>query len=165
MTARSIFSRNSIKRRVSSITASVWILDYLGLRRHVLQRSTARLCSDLSVVHAAAWLVKYCEQEEPERLVFVPNFIMAFPGVSNELPKGVSEMEQRDWELLDKQLRGHQTLRDDGLIASTVAAVFFAGLILGGPLVPHESELMRSASYDARPVISFANGASSTTWR
>jgi hypothetical protein len=74
--------------------------------------------------------------------------------------KGVSEMEQRDWELLDKQLRGHQVPRDDGLIASTLAAVFFVGLILGGLLVAHESEPMRLASNNARTLISLANGAS-----
>ena len=43
-------------------------------------------------------------------------------------------MEKRDWELLDKQLRGHQTPRSDDSIISTVVAVFFAGLILGGLL-------------------------------
>jgi hypothetical protein len=74
-------------------------------------------------------------------------------------------MEQRDWEFLHKQLRGHQVPRNDGLMVSTVVAVFFAGLILGGLLVPHESELMRIASNDARTVISLANGASPTTWR
>ena len=38
-------------------------------------------------------------------------------------------MEQRDWELLDKQLHGHQTQRNDGLVISTVVAVFFAARI------------------------------------
>jgi hypothetical protein len=74
-------------------------------------------------------------------------------------------MEQRDWELLDKQLQGHQTQRNDGLIVSTVVAVFIAGLVVGGLLVPHESELMRIASNDVRTVISLANGATPTTWR
>jgi hypothetical protein len=48
--------------------------------------------------------VKYCEQEELERLASGPSFI-TFSGVSHEPPKRVSEMEQRDLELLDKQLR------------------------------------------------------------
>jgi hypothetical protein len=74
-------------------------------------------------------------------------------------------MERRDWELLDKQLHGHQTQRNDGLIVPTVVAVFIAGSILGGLLVLHESELMRIASNDARTVISLANGAAPPTWR
>jgi hypothetical protein len=73
-------------------------------------------------------------------------------------------MEQRDWELLDKQLHGNQVPRNDGLIVPAVVAVFFAGLILGGLLVPHDSKLMRTASNDARTVISLANGASPTKW-
>ena len=74
-------------------------------------------------------------------------------------------MEQRDWELLNKQLHGHQTKLNDGLVVSTVVAVFIAGLILGGLMVPHESKLMRIASNDARTVISLANSAAPTTWR
>jgi hypothetical protein len=80
----------------------------------------------------------------------------------NGLFEGDSEMEQRDWELLDKQLRGQHPPQNDGLIVLTVAAVFFAGMILGSLLVPHESELMRIALNDARTVISLANGASPT---
>jgi hypothetical protein len=59
-------------------------------------------------------------------------------------------MERRDWKFLDKQLHGHQTQRNEGLIVSTVVAVFSAGFILGGVLVPQERELMRIASNDAR---------------
>ena len=58
-------------------------------------------------------------------------------------------MEQRDWELLDKQVWGLRPPRNDDVIVLTVVAVFFAGMILGGPLVPHESELVRIASNDA----------------
>ena len=47
----------------------------------------------------------------------------------------------------------------------TVVAMFFAGMILGGLLVPHESELMRIASNDARIAISLPNGAAPTAWR
>jgi hypothetical protein len=65
-------------------------------------------------------------------------------------------MEQRNWELLDKQLHGHQTQLNDGSIVSTVVAAFIAGLILGGLLAPHESELMSIASNDARTLISLA---------
>jgi hypothetical protein len=73
-------------------------------------------------------------------------------------------MEQRDWELLNKQLHRHRTKANDGLIVSTVVAVFIAGLILGGVTVPHESKLMRIASNDARTVISLANSTAPTTW-
>jgi hypothetical protein len=45
----------------------------------------------------------------------------------------------------------------------SVVAVFFAGMILGGILVPHESELMRIASNDAPAAISLLNGAPPTT--
>ena len=76
-------------------------------------------------------------------------------------------MEQRDWELLNKQLHGHQTKLNDGLVVSTVVAVFITGLILGGLMVPHESKLKltRIASNDAGTVISLANSAAPTTWR
>ena len=39
------------------------------------------------------------------------------------------------------------------------------GMILGGLLVPHESELMRIASNDARTAILLPNGAAPTAWR
>ena len=74
-------------------------------------------------------------------------------------------MEQHDWELLDKQVRGHRPPRNDGLIVLTVVAVFFGGMLLGGLLVPRERELMRIASNDVRTAISLPNGAPPTTWR
>ena len=74
-------------------------------------------------------------------------------------------MEQRDWELLDKQVRELRPQRNDGVIVLSVVAVFFAGMILGGLLVPHESELMRIASNDARTAFLLSNGAPPTTWR
>jgi hypothetical protein len=74
-------------------------------------------------------------------------------------------MEQRDWELLNKQLHGYQTKPNDGLVVSAVVAVFIAGLILGGLMVPHESKLTRIASNESRTVISLANSATPTTWR
>jgi hypothetical protein len=72
-------------------------------------------------------------------------------------------MEQRDWELLDKQVRELRPQRNDGVIVLSVVAVFFAGMILGGLLVPHESELMRIASNDAPAAISLPNGVPPTT--
>ena len=70
-------------------------------------------------------------------------------------------MEQRDWELLDKQVQELRPPRNDGVIVLSVVAVFFAGMILGGLLVPHESELMRIA--DAPAAISLLNGVPPTT--
>ena len=58
-------------------------------------------------------------------------------------------MEQRDWELLNKQVRGLRPSRNDDVIALTVVA----------------SELMRIASNDARIAISLPNGAAPTAWR
>ena len=74
-------------------------------------------------------------------------------------------MEQRDWELLDKQVRGLPPPRNDGVTVLTVVAMFFAGMILGDLLVPHESELLRIASNDARIASSLPNGAAPTAWR
>ena len=74
-------------------------------------------------------------------------------------------MEPRDWKLLDKQVRELRPPRNDGVIVLSVVAVFFAGMILGGLVVPHESELMRIASNDASTAILLPNGAPPTAWR
>ena len=58
-------------------------------------------------------------------------------------------MEQRDWELLDKQVRGLSPPRNDVIMVLTLAAVFFAGMTLGGLLFPREGEPMQIASSDA----------------
>jgi hypothetical protein len=72
---------------------------------------------------------------------------MGFPG------KGDSEMEQRDWELLDKQLRAiNPAPRHDGVIIVTVLVGFLAGMTLGGFLVGHTSEPTRVASNDVAPM-------------
>jgi len=47
-------------------------------------------------------------------------------------------MEQRDDELLAKQLRGVSPLRNDGLVGLTVVTVFFVGVSIGGYVfAPH----------------------------
>ncbi len=48
-------------------------------------------------------------------------------------------MDQRDWELLDKQIRRSAPPRNDGIVVLTIAAVFFAGLIIGGIFFGQES--------------------------
>ncbi len=56
-------------------------------------------------------------------------------------------MDRRDWELLDKQLRGpNPSLRNDGIAVLTVVVAFFAGLTLGGMFFAHETKPMRVAS-------------------
>jgi hypothetical protein len=56
-------------------------------------------------------------------------------------------MDQRDWKLLDKQLRGPNPSRpNDGVTVLMAVAVFFAGMTLGGILFAHESKPMRIAS-------------------
>ena len=56
-------------------------------------------------------------------------------------------MDQRDWELLDKQLRGSDpSPRNDGVAVLSVVAVFLAGTTLGGILFAPESKPMRIAS-------------------
>ena len=98
-------------------------------------------------------------RSEVERRPLFVRLIWCFPG------RGDPEMEQRDWELLDKQVRGLRPPRNDDVTVLTVVAMFFAGMILGGLLVPHESELMRIASNDARIAISLPNSAAPTAWR
>ena len=49
-------------------------------------------------------------------------------------------MDQRDWELLDKQLQGpNPSRRNNGGMFLTVVAIFFAGMTLGSILFAHES--------------------------
>ena len=51
---------------------------------------------------------------------------------------GEISMDQRDWEILDKQLRGaNPTRRNDDVTALTVVMVFFAGMTLGSILSAH----------------------------
>jgi hypothetical protein len=56
-------------------------------------------------------------------------------------------MDQRDWELLDKQLRGPDfSRRNDGATVLIVVTMFFAGMILGGIVFTQESGPIRIAS-------------------
>lgn len=78
-----------------------------------------------------------------ERRPFFARFIWAFP------VREIQDMEQRDWELLDKQMRGLSPPRNDAIMVLTLAAVFFAGMTLGGLVFPREGEPMQIASSDA----------------
>jgi hypothetical protein len=74
------------------------------------------------------------------------------------LVMGSLKMDQRDQELLDKQLRRlNPSPRNDGVIVLAILAVFFAGITLGGFLSAYKSEPMQIASNDATPAISIPN--------
>jgi hypothetical protein len=47
-------------------------------------------------------------------------------------------MTRRDLELLDKQLRGLNPPRKDGILGLAVVAVFFIGIAIGGILFANE---------------------------
>jgi hypothetical protein len=75
-------------------------------------------------------------------------------------------MDQRDRELLDKQLRQlNPSPRSDGVLILAMLAVFISGMALGGFLFAHESQPLQIALNDAPPTILIPNGTSSTTWR
>jgi hypothetical protein len=69
-------------------------------------------------------------------------------------------MNQRDWELLAKQLGGANfARRDDTLTGLMVAAVFFAGIAFGSLVVTHESRPIRVASDHTAAMACDYNGA------
>jgi hypothetical protein len=64
----------------------------------------------------------------------------------------IATMDQRDQELLEKQLRAiNPAPRHDGVTIVTLLVGFLAGITLGGFLVGHTSEPMRVASNDVAP--------------
>ena len=67
-------------------------------------------------------------------------------------------MDQRDWELLDKQLSGVSLTppRNNGTIGLAFVAVFLIGNLVGGILFARDSN-------HAQTLVSFLNGAPSTT--
>jgi hypothetical protein len=56
------------------------------------------------------------------------------------------QMDRRDWELLDKQMRRLTPPRNDGAIAMMLAAMFLLGMTLGGVLPAHKTEPIQIAS-------------------
>jgi len=54
-------------------------------------------------------------------------------------------MNQRDQELLDKQMRRLTPPRNDGAIAVMLAVMFLVGMALGSVLSPHQSSPHQSA--------------------
>jgi hypothetical protein len=64
-----------------------------------------------------------------------------------------SAMDQRDQELLDKQMRAISPApRRDGVIIATVLMIFLAGMTVGGLLVGSANEPTRVAINDTVPV-------------
>ncbi len=57
-------------------------------------------------------------------------------------------MDQRDQDLLDRQLRKLAPPRHDGLLILTVVAMFFIGMTLGGFLSARESPALQVAAND-----------------
>jgi hypothetical protein len=73
---------------------------------------------------------------------------------------GISKMDQRDQELLDKQLRRlNLSPRNDGVMVLAILIVFFAGMTLGGFVSAYKSEPLQIASNDATPAIFLRDGA------
>ena len=73
-------------------------------------------------------------------------------------------MDQRDWELLDKQMGGSVPPRNDGIVVLTIAAAFVAGLVVGGILFGRESGPERFAANNAK-VASYLPNVSAPTIR
>ena len=73
-------------------------------------------------------------------------------------------MDQRDQELLDKQLRQlNPSPRSDGVMVFAFLVAFFTGMALGGFLFTYNSEPpMQIASNDVTPQIFPPNGAPPT---
>ena len=65
-------------------------------------------------------------------------------------------MNQRDQELLDKQLWGVSPgpPQNGGMISVAFVVVFLVGIAIGDILIAHESKPMQPASHDAMAVIS-----------
>jgi hypothetical protein len=74
-------------------------------------------------------------------------------------------MDQRDWELLDQQMREYSPPRHAGITGLTVVVVFLAGVILGGIFFPSENGLMQVARNDAKVATYLHNGSTSSTNR
>jgi hypothetical protein len=73
-------------------------------------------------------------------------------------------MNQRDQELLDKQLWGVSSSppRAEGIIGAAFVVVFLVGIAIGDFLFAHESKRMQTASHDVTLVLSLLNGAPPT---
>ena len=60
---------------------------------------------------------------------------------------GTSKMNQRDHELLDKQMRRLSPPRNEGLIGVMLAVMFLVGMTLGSVMSAHESERIQPIQF------------------
>jgi hypothetical protein len=69
-------------------------------------------------------------------------------------------MNQRDLELLDKELWGVSPSppRSGDIIGAVFVTAFLAGIVIGGVLFTHDSKQTQIASHDAVAAISLLNG-------
>jgi predicted MFS family arabinose efflux permease len=70
-------------------------------------------------------------------------------------------MNQRDLELLDKELWGRVSPsppRSGDIIGAVFVTAFLAGIAIGGVLFTHDSKQTQIASHDAVAAISLLNG-------
>ena len=68
-------------------------------------------------------------------------------------------MNQRDWELLDKQLRGVSPAPRGSVLGLAFVLVFLVGLSLGAILFAPQSKQMQMASPYATTVLSFLDSS------
>jgi hypothetical protein len=66
-------------------------------------------------------------------------------------------VDQRDQELLNKQMRWLIPPRNEAVIGFTTIAVFFVGMIVGGVLFAHNVEPMRVTLNQAAVPTAFLN--------
>jgi hypothetical protein len=65
-----------------------------------------------------------------------------------EQKMGISKMDRRGQELLDKQMRRLTPPRNEGVIAVMLATMFLVGMTLGSVLSPHQSAPTQIASLE-----------------
>jgi len=69
-------------------------------------------------------------------------------------------MDDRDQELLDKQMRGlNLPSRNDGVVMLAIVAVFFTGLAFGGFVAERQAQPTQIASDDSGALPSLSHGA------
>jgi len=100
--------------------------------------------TDLTLTRGADFDLEICEPLE--------GFIN---GASSR--KSEAKMNQRDWELLDKELWGARP-HNGGILGFALVTVFLVGLSIGGVLFAPESHQMTSHN---ATVLSFLNGSPS----
>jgi len=73
-------------------------------------------------------------------------------------------MNERDQELLDKQLWGvsHSPRGDGGALALALVAAFLGGLFFGGVLFAHKGKQTQIVSHDVPTMLSLLNSSEPT---